>query len=1055
MTQSTNAAQFDSLGRFILEDFDHARPFSSFLPGIAGLYGIPMWVFYVNRGQGICSFGVEDKDHPIFEFQSANKAYQTTSLIGFRTFMNGMRDGKMWSCEAFSPWKDEIVDRKMFIGMNEFEVQEVNQALGIQINVLYFLLPNLPFSGLVRRIEVQNIGGSSLKLEVLDGLPEVIPYGINNDFLKNMGRTIEAWMCVDHLEEDLPFYRLKATPGDTTAVETIQDGNFALSFNEGRLLAAFADPKVVFGLDTGCSDSHQFHDQGLQGLLAAEQITEGHGMCAFFGGSLQMAPGETKTLTSLFGTAKSHALIQGFHQEIMADGFIDAKLEEARNLAVDLTDKVRTESGNQAFNGFCRQSFLDNLIRGGTPIRLGDEKIYHVYSRKHGDIERDYNYFVLPPKYYSQGNGNYRDINQNRRNDVFFVPEAGIVNIWLFMSLIQADGYNPLVINGITYSIAVDQIPELLAHVKEPGLLEKIMGKPFSPGELVQAAMAAGLSISVEEFLHQVIAVSETKIQAEHGEGYWIDHWTYNLDLIEAYLAVFPDRLEDLLFHSKPLPFYDNDHVVQPRRERYVLQHGKPRQSNAVVRDADKAALIASREGDPHWARADHGRGDIFTLPLVSKLALLALIKFASRDPSGMGIEMEAGKPGWYDALNGLPGLFGSSMPETCELLRLVNFLKDVFEDSSYKLGLPLEAKTLLDAVGSLPDDPTGSLADWDHLASGLESYRESIRLGFDGETLTIPPVGVFTKMEKHLEDGIARSKAFTIGIPPTYFRHRVTDYELLGTEDADGNLHIVVREFIPETLPPFLEGPVRLLKVSNHQEARDLVQAVNESELFDKKLKMYKVNGSLKQETHEIGRAHAFTPGWLENESIWMHMSFKFLLEMLQNRLFDEYYQALKAHLPAFMDPNVYGRSPLENSSFIVSSAHPDACLHGNGFVARLSGSTAEFLSLWRLMTVGQQPFQFQEGALSLRFDPALAGWLFGEDGSFTFQFLGACDVTLINLQGLETYHEGFEIEKIRLHGLKEVVELNEPVIPSPYAGLVRAGKIKKIECFYPSNGA
>ena len=28
-----------------------------------------------------------------------------------------------------------------------------------------------------------------------------------------------------------------------------------------------------------------------------------------------------------------------------------------------------------------------------------------------------------------------------------------------------------------------------------------------------------------------------------------------------------------------------------------------------------------------------------------------------------MGIEMEAGKPGWNDAMNGLPGLFGSEMP--------------------------------------------------------------------------------------------------------------------------------------------------------------------------------------------------------------------------------------------------------------------------------------------------------------------------------------------------------------------------------------------------------
>ncbi|MFD2882322.1 hypothetical protein ACFTAO_51225 [Paenibacillus rhizoplanae] len=46
--------------------------------------------------------------------------------------------------------------------------------------------------------------------------------------------------------------------------------------------------------------------------------------------------------------------------------------------------------------------------------------VVHLYSRKHGDMERDYNFFSLAPEYYSQGNGNFRDMNQNRRNDVFF-----------------------------------------------------------------------------------------------------------------------------------------------------------------------------------------------------------------------------------------------------------------------------------------------------------------------------------------------------------------------------------------------------------------------------------------------------------------------------------------------------------------------------------------------------------------------------------------------------------------------------------------------------------
>lgn len=1054
MSQSPNSTEFDPLGRFILEDFDHSRPFSSFLPGIAGLHGIPMWAFYVNRGQGICSFGVEDKDHPILEFQSANKAYQSTPSRGFRTFLNGMREGEKWSREAFSPWAAHDVQRKMFVGMNEFEVQEVNWRLGVQINVLYFLLPNLPFSGLVRRVMFRNLGDETLNLEVLDGLPGIVPYGLNNDFLKNMGRTIEAWICVENLDEDLPFFRLKATPGNTTAVEAIQGGNYALSFSENNFHPAIVDPKVIFGMDTSYSAAHEFTEQGLKAVIDANQIVEGHTMCAFFGALLQLEPDEAQTFISLFGTLKSLSMIREARQRMLNTQFIDKQLNEARAIAADLTDKVDTVSGSRKFNGYCRQTFLDNLIRGGYPIRLGERHIYHVYSRKHGDIERDYNYFVLPPTYYSQGNGNYRDINQNRRNDVFFIPQAGEFNIRLFMSLIQADGYNPLVINGVSFSLPSDQFSELLAYASQPKGLAQVLKRPFSPGELFDAAVNANLSLSAEDFLHLVISQSDAVVQAEHGEGFWIDHWTYNLDLIDAYLAIFPDRREDLLFYSKPLPFYDNPHIVQPRKNRYVLHHHQPRQRNAVVEDPEKAALIDSREVGGQWARTVHGKGEIFCLSLISKLALLALIKFATRDPWGMGIQMEAGKPGWYDALNGLPGLFGSSMPEAYELLRLVNFLRDAFVDFSHELLLPVEAQILLDAVETVPDFAAGSLDYWEHLTSALERYRESIRLGFDGRTIVIGPKALFTVMVQHLEAGFSRLQLFNEKIPPTYFKYQVTDFTVQETNDPEGNPHIAVKGFAPEPLPPFLEGIVRLMKVASRQKVRELISAVRDSGLFDEKLKMVKVNASLKDESHEIGRAHAFTPGWLENESIWMHMSFKYLLVLLRKNMFEAYFDAFRNHLPPFMDPKVYGRSPLENSSFLVSSAHPDTALHGNGFVARLSGSTAEFLSMWLLMTVGKAPFQIRDGELTLKFEPALASWLFKEDGTFTFRFLGFCDVTLLNPQRLDTYREGFEIEKILLYGKDGLIELNQPMIPSPYAAQIRSGEIDRIECFYPLSG-
>ena len=44
----------------IIKDYDSQPAFADFLPGIAGENGIPAWCFFVNRGQGVASFGTQD-----------------------------------------------------------------------------------------------------------------------------------------------------------------------------------------------------------------------------------------------------------------------------------------------------------------------------------------------------------------------------------------------------------------------------------------------------------------------------------------------------------------------------------------------------------------------------------------------------------------------------------------------------------------------------------------------------------------------------------------------------------------------------------------------------------------------------------------------------------------------------------------------------------------------------------------------------------------------------------------------------------------------------------
>jgi hypothetical protein len=258
---------------------------------------------------------------------------------------------------------------------------------------------------------------------------------------------------------------------------------------------------------------------------------------------------------------------------------------------------------------------------------------------------------------------------------------------------------------------------------------------------------------------------------------------------------------------------------------------------------------------------------------------------------------------------------------------------------------------------------------------------------------------------------------------------------------------------FQQKKLPFFLEGQVHALRLSDGiKQARKLYNATRKSNLYDRKLKMYKVTASLGGQPLEIGRCSVFSPGWLENESIWLHMEYKYMLELLEVGLYAEFYQDFKNVLIPFQDPSRYGRSILENSSFLVSSAFSDRSLHGNGFVSRLSGSTAEFLQIWLIMHVGIRPFFLNSRKeLNLKFSPILASWLFKKDGTYTFNFLSRVSVIYHNLKRKNTFGgNAARIVKIIFkdkNGL--LIEINSDTIPSPFAQQIRSRQIRHIDIY------
>ena len=129
---------------------------------------------------------------------------------------------------------------------------------------------------------------------------------------------------------------------------------------------------------------------------------------------------------------------------------------------------------------------------------------------------------------------------------------------------------------------------------------------------------------------------------------------------------------------------------------------------------------------------------------LMEKLLLLCATKFAALDAYGMGVEMEGGKPGWYDALNGLPGLFGSSMAETYELARMLRYTISALERYPQEVEITEELGDLIDELRLVVRLEKGSLSQegeilsfWNRINDVKELYWDKTYQGISGKKKT------------------------------------------------------------------------------------------------------------------------------------------------------------------------------------------------------------------------------------------------------------------------------------------------------------------------------
>ena len=861
---------------FVIENYQHAHPFSSFLPGLAGKEGIPLWAFYVNRGQVMSSFGIHNKDFAITEFFPADKAYQTVPVQGFRTFIRGGKEKNNSLFEPFSFMKDnDSVKETLTISTNHIQLDYYNDERGLTLKIEYYALPNEPIAALVREVTLKNVSGQELDIEMVDGLASIFPSGVENAAYKELGNTLKSWFDVETLDDHVNYYYLRGSTEDEADVSDVNNGNFYASLavlnDKEQLIKPIYDRSLVFGDDLTLQHPAGLDKTDFSKLHDKQQVSTNKVSSGFTPIQTKLPSNDSIKLFTVIGHTENREAVSSFISENFNGEKLAGYKKAAKSISEQLTDVVKTETSEALFDAYVTQNYLDNGLRGGFPTvfeNKDDYKIFYLYSRKHGDLERDYNFFSISPTYYSQGNGNYRDVNQNRRLDVLFQPKVQDSNLQQFVNLLQLDGYNPLAVKEVQFTLDSATFDFSKYNLLETDIEKLVLffNKPFAPGDVLKFVEKENIDLSLpfEEFLTDILMDSDESLKAEHGEGFWVDHWTYNLDLLDSYLAVYPDQ-EQSLFFGKSYRFFDSPASVNTRDTKYVDNDGVLRQYHAVKVNEDK--LKMQQDTGEQWLRSDYGKGAIYETNLYSKLFLLAANKTATIAPFGLGIEMEAGKPGWNDALNGLPGMFGASTSELYELKRLIKQLRDV-TNNDIGILLPKEAEVLITGLAKyISQHPSqNELAYWKDVTGLRETYRSKIHYGISGESVQIDSNELLRIFGERVDSALASVETYTNqDLVPTYFYFEA---EVNEHDKSD------ILNFKAHAVTPFLEGVVKKLKLSETpEEAEKTYQAVRKSDIYDEKLGMYKTSTPIANEPYELGRAKSFTPGWLENESyscIW-----------------------------------------------------------------------------------------------------------------------------------------------------------------------------------------
>jgi hypothetical protein len=783
------------------------------------------WLFVSSTG-GLTA-GRVSPETALFPYIPVDRVHESVPHTGPRTVLRVYADGQRVLWQPFNPgFEAEFsVSRNLYKNAlgNKLCFEEINHDLKLVFRYTWIMSDEF---GFVRRSELENSAAKPVRIELLDGMQNVLPAGTPLLAQTKSSNLVDAykWTELD-AATGLGIFTLysgisdRAEPCESLKANTV----FATGL-EGGLVLLSSEQLAAFC--SGDDDLEQEdHKRGIRGAY-------------FVNATVDVSPGEAQRWQIVADVEQPQARVVELRRRLGDPAGVDAHIQESIDRGDD--ELARIMAGSDGFQASAGEmdsahhyaNVLFNVLRGGTfvdqySIPRGDlsENIRHfnrnvhadniafldrlpeslslselrakvdahgdpqlarlcaeylpiTFGRRHGDPSRPWNRFAIRLRDAS-GNrrlsyeGNWRDIFQNWEALTFSYPDFIESTIAKFVNASTMDGYNP-------YRITKEGIDWEIEDSDDPW-----------------------------SYI-----------------GYWGDHQViYLLKLLELSRHFHPRRLARLL-HLPVFSYANVPYRIKPFED--LLDNPK----DTVTYDHALAASIERRVAD---IGAD-GKlvldedGQVYQATLLEKLLVPLLAKLGNFVPGG-GIWLNTQRPEWNDANNALVG-WGLSMVTLYYMRRYIRFLQQLLEKESGQVDLSREVNDWLVETASvlervrptLVDEAPGSEARLEILAAlgqAASDYREAVyrQEGFSGKVSL--PSDVIRRMLDDALAAIDHSIDVNRRADGLYNSYNLLD---LDAESAD-----------VDALYPMLEGQVAALSSGGitPREACSLIESLFDSDIY------------------------------------------------------------------------------------------------------------------------------------------------------------------------------------------------------------------------------